>query len=515
MPFEYAATFSDRVTRGTRPTGSPEFSVRDASEYLTLMRDNGIILSVEERRRVIWDQVQKLAQEVGGSALEDDELLAEVANLVEQPTALRGSFDKKYLDLPREVLIKVMASKQRYFAIEGKEGKLLPYFIAVRNGDSLHLDEVIKGNEHVLTARFSDADFFFNDDRKHKLADRLPRLKTMTFQEKLGSLYDKSLRLSSYVEPLAALFGVSGDALKTAQAAAAIARADQATRMVVEMTSLEGVMGREYARLEGQPAEVAQAIFESYLPRSAGDQLPQSPAGLLLSVADRLDSLVGLFAVDLAPTASADPFALRRAALGVVQVLLKNQYQIDLREAIRIIAEKQPVSVSAEKQKDVLTFIVGRLRVLLLDEFGLPHDSVDAVLAEQGHNPYQALLGVQELAAWVKREDWSQLLDSFARCVRITRDKPAYILKPELLTPEESVVLFKAAQQAHAALKPTDNVSAFLSSFQPIIPAVTTFFDKVLVMDKDDAVRENRLALLQYVAALAKGRADLSHLSGF
>jgi glycyl-tRNA synthetase len=366
-----------------------------------------------------------------------------------------------------------------------------------------------------LTARFSDALFFYEDDRKAKLADRSARLKTMTFQDKLGSIYDKNQRLLAYVEPLGKLLGCGAETLRSAAQAAQIAKADQATRMVVEMTSLEGIMGREYATLEGQPSAVAQAILEHYLPRSAGGKLPESAAGVLLSLADRLDSLVGLFGVDLMPTASADPFALRRAALGVVQVLIARELDVDLREAVRLVAAQQPVTVSAERQAEVVAFITGRLKVLLTDEHGFALDAVDAVLAEQGHNPYRALHGVRELSEWISRPTWGALLDSFARCVRITRDKPSYALAPDALTPAEATDLYRVAQTAHGKLKAADNVAACLAAFEPMIPTVTTFFDKVLVMDSDVAVRENRLALLQYISQLAKGRADLSHLSGF
>ncbi len=510
IPFEYAGVASGRATRGTRATGSQALSVSDPGDYLKAIESRGVVLSKERRREIIWEGVQKLAQEVGGTVHQDDKLLDEVTNLVEQPTVLRGTFEKRFLDLPRDVLITVMRKHQRYFAVEGKEGRLLPFFIAVRNGDTEHLDEVIKGNEHVLTARFSDADFFFKDDLQHKLADRVDRLKTMTFQEKLGSLYDKNQRLIQYVEPLGKLLGLSAADVKTAKQAAAIAKADQATRMVVEMTSLEGVMGRQYALLEGQSVEVADAILQHYRPQG---QL--SKAGLALALADRLDSLVGLFAVGLAPTASADPFALRRAALGIVQTLLDNAIDLDLRDAIKIVAQCQPVAVSDNVQAAVLDFIGGRLRALMLDELKIAYDVVDAVLAEQAANPYRALVGTRELTTWVQRADWSSILDSFARCVRITRDKSTYSLHPESLTPEEAVALHNATQATYEKLTPQDNVNAFLSAFEPIVPVITTFFDKVLVMDENAAVRENRLALLQYIAGLSRGRADLSKLSGF
>ncbi|MBO9309182.1 MAG: glycine--tRNA ligase subunit beta [Chloroflexi bacterium] len=515
LSFTYAGTQSAPFTRGTRPKGSPKLRISSPSEYFAVMRNEGVLVNPAERRAAILTQAEQLAAQVGGRLLQDAALLDEVTNLVEQPTAMRGTFPARFLQLPREVLIAVMRNKQRYFAIEDADGNLMPYFIAVRNGDAQFLEEVIRGNEHVLNARFADAEFFFKEDLKRPLAARADRLKTMTFQEKLGSIYDKNMRLMRYVQPLGALLGLSAAELEIAEQAAALARADQGTQMVVEMTALEGVMGREYALREGKPPAVAQAIFESYLPRSAGDQLPESRAGALLALADRLDSLVGLFAVGLAPTASADPFALRRAALGVVQILIKHQFAISLASALPIFAEQQPVLVEPTTIEQVRQFIIGRLESLLRDEHGLPHDVVSAVLREQGDTPYRALLGCRELAAWTAKPEWSNILDSFARCVRIARDKPRYALRPELLAPAEARQLYAAAREAHAALDANANVDAFLSAFAAIVPHITTFFDKVLVMDEDAAVRENRLALLQYVADLARGRADLSQLSGF
>ena len=515
IPFTFAGVHSNRITRGTRPTGSPALEVDSPANYLKVMANRGIIISRQERREIIQASAARLAAAVGGALVMDEALLAEVANLVEQPTVLRGTFDARFLALPRDVLITVMQKKQRYFAVQNAAGELLPYFIAVRNGDERYLDEVIAGNEHVLTARFADADFFYREDRKHTLADRLPRLRTMTFQEKLGSLHDKLTRLAAYVAPFGALLGMDSASLHVAELAAPIAKADQGTAMVVEMTSLEGIMGRQYALLEGQRPAVADAIYEHYLPRSAGDRLPQSPAGVLLALADRLDSLVGLFAVGLAPTASADPFALRRAALGVVQILLHHRIDLDLRVALPIIAAQQPVPVSDEAVAGVLAFIAGRLEALLREEYGLAHDVVQAVLAEQAHNPYRALVGAQELAAWVARPDWTTILDSYARCVRITRGQTPYTLHADTLTPAESQALHAAWQEARRALADGGNVGSFLSAFEPMVPVVTRFFDAVLVMDADASIRENRLALLQRIADLARGFADLSHLSGF
>jgi glycyl-tRNA synthetase len=393
-------------------------------------------------------------------------------------------------------------------------GNLLPYFIAIRNGGTEHLQEVVHGNEHVLIARFTDAAFFFRADRERKLADFMPRLKTLTFQEKLGSMYDKNERIGKLIDPLSKLLQTDDNAVTVAHTAAPILKADLATQMVVEMTSLAGIMGREYAFREGYSKPVGDAIFEHNLPRSAGDLLPKTEAGTLLALADKLDSLVGLFGAGLQPTATADPYGLRRAALGIVQIMIERQIDADLRKAISAAASVQPVTVDDATRAKVLDFIAGRLRVWLLEEEKLPFDVVEAVLAEQAHNPYRALLNGRELAKWVSMGDWSKLLDAYARCVRITRKEKPFTLHPDALTPAEAVDLYKATKGIEGELT-SESANEFLTAFSVIVPTITKFFDNVLVMDEDQAVRENRLALLQFVSNLAKGRADLSKLSGF
>ncbi len=515
IPFEYAGLQSGGVTRGIRPLKSPDLVLGSVETYFREMERQGVILDVSARRQAIWEQALALAQEVGGTIPDDPDLLDEVTNLVERPTALRGSFEDKYLSLPREVLVGVMRKHQRYFPVQDANGNLLPYFIAVRNGDAEHLDKVIEGNEHVIRARFADADYFYHADIQKPLDEHLPRLGTLTFQERLGSMLDKNNRVAGLVPAVAALLGVSGDDLAAAQRAAELAKADLATQMVVEMTSLQGIMGRYYALRQGEPEAVAEAIFEHWLPRSAGDRLPQSAAGVLLALVDRLDSLVGLFAAGLAPTASADPFALRRAALGVVQIVLDKGIALDLNEAVARVAAAQPIDVSPGVQRDVVDFIAGRLDVLLHDE-GWSHDVIAAVLAEQGHNPARALQGVRELARWVAREDWSLVLDNYARCVRITRGEPeVYPVAPDRFETDAERDLFAAYQGAVEALSGGGNVDAFLSAFEPLVPVIQRFFEEVLVNAEDRAIRQNRLGLLQAIAALAAGHADLSQLAGF
>ena len=515
IPFEYAGLASGRVTRGLRPFGSPEFLLNNSAEYPEVLGKQGVVLSLAARKARIQEQVALLAAQAGGRVPEDPALLDEVANLVEAPTALLGKFEPRYLGLPRDVLVTVMRKKQRYFAVEDAQGNLLPYFITVRNGDSQHLNLVAEGNEQVLRARFADAEYFFSQDTQKTLRDFLPRLNTLTFQEKLGSMFDKNQRIGRLVEPLGKLLGLGVGPTATAQEAAAVLKADLATQMVVEMTSLQGAMGREYALRSGFDRAVADAIYEHWLPRSADDILPASDAGLLLAVADRLDSLVGLFAVGLAPQSTADPYGLRRAALGIIQILIQKEISVDLRAAVALSAAVQPVPVSGEIQNQVVEFIGGRLRSWL-DDQAFPADVLTAVLAVQSANPARALAGVRELTDWVSRPNWQTLLEAFARCVRITRSEGVqFALDTAAFQEPEEGRLYEAYQLAAAQLTDESNVDAFLTAFAPLQPAIAAFFEKVLVNAPDAAVRANRLGLLQAISALQAGRADLSFLNGF
>jgi glycyl-tRNA synthetase len=506
VPFEYAGLAAGNVSRGLRPLGSPELTVPRADDYLSAMRAARIEVDPARRRAAVLEQVKRLAAEAGG-AITDDSILDEVTNLVECPTALLGNFDPAHLALPRDVLISVMKKHQRYFPVE-QAGRLLPHFIAVRNGDDQHLDLVREGNEHVIRARFADADFFVREDAKLKLEDFRPRLKTLTFQKKLGSMLDKSERVEKLTAQVAHWLGLSEAERGTALRAAHLCKADLATQMVVEMTSLQGIMGREYALRSGEPPEVAQAILEHY-------GVAGSRAGMAIGLADRLDSLAGLFAAGLAPSGSADPFGLRRAALGITQILTVRQIDFDLRAALEAACALQPPQVQpAVAQLDALqAFITGRLRAQLLD-LGYRYDVVEAVLAEQAHNPYQALRAVRQLAAWVQRPDWPQILPAYARCVRITRDqKQTFAVSPDRLVEPAEKALDAACQPALA--RPMKSVDDCLTALLPLIPAISKFFEDVLVMADDPDVRQNRLGLLQRIGGMTRGIADLSKLEGF
>lgn len=514
IPLEYAGVRSGRVTRGPRPVGSPEVALASARDYVSTLSSYGVLVDPQERRGEILRQAQEVVAEVEGVLPDDDALLTEVTNLVEVPTAIRGSFEKRYLTLPQDVLIAVMKKHQRYFPVLDRRGRILSYFVTIRNGGREHLDIVRQGNEDVIRARYADAEFFYNQDCRRHLESFREDLAKLTFQADLGSMLDKTERLEALAPWLGRRLGLDTPDLQALERAAHLAKADLATKMVVEMTSLQGVMGREYARRSGESAAVADAIYEHYLPRSAGDDLPESDPGIALALADRADSLVGLFTVGMEPTGSADPYGLRRAASGIVQILLGTGTSLSLSELFERAGQALDVVVDAEIQASVLEFTIARLRSALRDA-GLAYDVVEAALAAQGDNPIKAHRAAEQLRDWVEREDWSLLLDNYARCVRITRDQPAYELDPSVLGEAASVNLYQALETAEAQMHSNADVDAFLTTFQTLVDPIQRFFDEVLVMAEDSNVREARLALLQRVAGLASGIADLSQLEGF
>jgi glycyl-tRNA synthetase len=521
IPFEYAGLTAGRTTRGLRPYNSPEIEIPAAEKYSEIIRMNGIVLDGEERKTLIETGVKELAASIKGRAILPPELLAEVSNLVEKPNPFLASFDEEFLSLPKDVLISVMKKHQRYFpvehatsidnetSLEGKRSTLLPYFIVVRNGDSEGLDLVRQGNEHVVRARFADANFFVLEDMKHKLEDFCPRLGTLVFQKKLGSMLDKNGRIEKITELLIPMLNLEADEAVYARRAAHLLKADLVSKMVIEMTSLQGIMGGEYARRDGEAPAVAEAIREQYQP------VPHTRPGLAVALADRLDSLAGLFAVGLIPTGTKDPFGLRRAAIGVVQPLIEHEIDFDLGMALKSVAALEPVEITEPALAQVLEFITGRLRVVLMD-MGYRYDLVDAILAVQSKNPSGAARAIEQLSAWVARSDWSTLLPGYARCVRITRDQEqVFTIKPEEFVEPAEKKLFAALQQAEKKEHAQGSVDDFLNAFVPMLPAVNEFFDQVLVMAEVQAVKQNRLGLLQRIASLAVGVADLSKLEGF
>jgi glycyl-tRNA synthetase len=542
IAFNYAGVQSGNLTRGLRINEPAEFIVADVEHYFQLIKAQGIILEKTQRLELIEQAVESLASSVGGHSLPDQALYSEVANLVEAPACLLGSFDAGFLGLPRQVLISVMKKHQRYFPVfksvppesgrtsgisqSGKvaeEHELLPYFITVANHPTLTdqpiagCELITEGNQHVIRARFADADFFVRDDRKHKLSHFLPRLGTLVFQTKLGSMLDKSQRITTLADRLSPLLVLNQEEAAIAHRAAELCKADLATKMVIEMTSLQGVLGRYYALASGESEAVADAIFEHYLPRFAGDQLPKTRPGLVVGLADRLDTLAGLFAAGMAPTGTRDPFAQRRAALGLVQSLIGQNESFDLRKGLDTAAALLPIPIGPEALSACQNFIIERFRNLLLDN-GSRFDVVDAVISVQGFNPARANQSVKQLSTWVNRPDWHSILPAYARCVRITRDiTEIYEVIPQAFAEKAEQSLYVALLLAEKSLHfaRVHSADGFLTAFLPMIPEINQFFDEVLVMSEDVVLRQNRLGLLQRIVALGSDVADMSKLEGF
>jgi glycyl-tRNA synthetase len=513
VPFTHAGLTAGRTTRGLRFSTTPEFEVKDVQDYSRRMQAEGILLDPKARRAAIRAQVDALAAKAGGEVGEAAALMLEVTHLVEAPTAFLGSFDPAMLELPAEVLESVMNKHQRYFAVK-HDGRLLPVFIGVRNGGAGHLDIVRDGNEHVLRARFADAKYFVQQDLRSPLESYLPALARLTFQTRLGSMLDKAHRVERLTEQLAGPLGLTAEERATALRAARLCKADLATQMVVEMTSLQGILGREYARRSGEPEAVAEAILEHHLPRSADDRLPATPAGMAVGIADRLDTLVGLFAVGLQPSGAKDPYALRRAAIGLIQILTAKGRRVDLRLLARQAASGMPVEVPEEVLSQVLDFIEARHAVLL--SAAHRHDVIESVLAAQGWDPAGAEAALPALEAAAALPDWPPTLQAYARCVRITRSQVQRgTVDPARLVEPAEKALYEAVQRAEAADRRAGSVEDFLQAFRPLVPPITRFFEDVLVMADDPALQANRLVLLQRIAALAEGVADLSRLEGF
>ncbi|MDW8162620.1 MAG: glycine--tRNA ligase subunit beta [Anaerolineales bacterium] len=520
VPFEYGGLTAQSRTRGLRFLQPAEREIHSVEEYFRFLSDQGILLDPQERRTWILQRVQELAREVGGVADLDEELLEEVTHLVEAPAVLRGAFDLAHLELPREVLTSVMKKHQRYFPVQREDGSLLPYFITVANkpasnGSCEGAEVIIAGNEHVLRARFADAAYFVREDLKQPLESFLPRLRTLTFQHKLGSMWDKTQRIEQLVEVVGEMCALDTTEMGVARRAAHLCKADLATQMVVEMTSLQGVMGRYYALKSGEDPAVAEAIFEHYLPRFAGDASPKTKPGLVVGLADRFDSLIGLFSAGLAPSGNKDPFAQRRAALGLVQNLLAWKLDFSIQKALQEAARLLPIEASGQSLETCHAFILERLRNLFLEQ-GYRYDVVDAVIAVQGDNPTAAERAVQELSEWVARKDWHLILPAYARCVRITREfEQRFSVEQALLKEEAEQSLFEALARAQSVPRRPGSAEDFLQAFLPLIPPINRFFDEVLVMCEDQAIRRNRLGLLQRIVALAEGVADFSRLEGF
>lgn len=491
--------------------------IPSAGDYKKVMYDNFVMVDQDERRALILQQIKDLAAQNGGEAEINEDLLEEVNYLVEWPTALCGKFEEKFLSLPKECIITPMREHQRYFPVLDEDGNLLNKFITVRNGGSEHLDIVTHGNERVLRARLSDAEFFFNEDRATKLEDRLEKLKTVSFQEGLGNMYDKSERLVKMAEMLRFAINTPVDE-EELRRCALLCKTDLVTGMVIEFTELQGVMGREYALLDGEKPEVATGIFEHYLPRFAGDALPATTIGRIVGIGDKLDNICATFSRGLAPTGSQDPYALRRQALGVINILLDANYHISLAKIIAgtlYLLDIKPEE-TGNLVPQIMEFFKQRLRNLLMDQ-GIRYDVIDAVFADKRNDDMVDLaVRCKALAAYVEAGNAEPLVQVSVRvsnlCKKIEKE---VAISGALFKDESENKLHEVVAAVSKEIIPEIvlyDYAAVLKAGEKVIEPVNTFFDNVMVMDEDENVKNNRLAMLDEVRGIVNAVGDLSLL---
>lgn len=491
--------------------------IPSAGDYKKVMYDNFVMVDQDERRALILQQIKDLAAQNGGEAEINEDLLEEVNYLVEWPTALCGKFEEKFLSLPKECIITPMREHQRYFPVLDEDGNLLNKFITVRNGGSEHLDIVTHGNERVLRARLSDAEFFFNEDSAIKLEDRLEKLKTVSFQEGLGNMYDKSERLVKMAEMLRFAINTPVDE-EELRRCALLCKTDLVTGMVIEFTELQGVMGREYALLDGEKPEVATGIFEHYLPRFAGDALPATTIGRIVGIGDKLDNICATFSRGLAPTGSQDPYALRRQALGVINILIDANYHISLAKIIAgtlYLLDIKPEE-TGKLVPQIMEFFKQRLRNLLMDQ-GIRYDVIDAVFADKRNDDMVDLaVRCKALAAYVEAGNAEPLVQVSVRvsnlCKKIEKE---VAISGALFKDESENKLHEVVAAVSKEIIPEIvlyDYAAVLKAGEKVIEPVNTFFDNVMVMDEDENVKNNRLAMLEEVRGIVNAVGDLSLL---
>ena len=515
IPVEFATVKSGNVTRGHRFLGADEITIKNAASYVDTLKENFVMVDQDARRELISKQLHDIAASKNASIVWDDDLLEEINYLVEWPTALCGGFEESYLALPDAAIITPMKDHQRYFPLVDQNGKLLPMFLTVRNGSDHSIEVVQAGNERVLRARLDDAKFFFNEDRKKPLIDRQDGLTKIVFQEGLGNLADKTERLLKLGRVFGEECGLHEDAAVVLERATELAKTDLTTGMVTEFTELQGVMGKEYALLDGESEEVAEAIFEQYLPRFAGDVLPQTEAGKVLSIIDKVDNIVATFSRGLIPTGSQDPYALRRQTIGILNILLGSEWNISLRPIFK--ASMELLNVAADKQEELLNqveeFFTLRLKNIFLDR-EVPHHVIDLLLSNNELSVADAEGLVNALLA-NRIDENVELVQAYTRMYNLVKDVEYTGVNTDLLKEDAEKALFEAASkasEASLAAWEVNDYTAVVAVPTTLVPAINKFFEDVMVMDKDEAIKANRLQLVRLAYSVMAIIGDISAL---
>ncbi len=514
--FEVSYLISDRVSRGHRFLANKNISIDSVCEYIDKLRENYVIVDPVERKKLIIDGIRSIEEEIEGNVNIDEKLLEEVVHLVEYPTVFSGEFDRRYLKMPDPVLVTPIKEHQRYFIVRDKKGKLKPNFIAVRDGSEDYLDVVRDGNEKVIKARLDDAEFYFEKDRKVNMEERIKQLKGLVFVEELGSMYDKVERIEKLVNYLAEKTGVSKDEYRRSKRAARLCKADLVSHMVREFSELQGVIGSEYAALEGEEQQVCKAIFEHYLPRYAGDKLPRTKEGRLLSIADKIDTLVGSFGMGMIPTGSEDPYGLRRAATGLVRIFKEAEIDISLKDLINTSYQNYN-NLKREKEEvisDVQNFSLERVE-FILGEKGNKHDVIEAILSDKEKN-IPAIFALANTYKTIRDEQMlAKMATAYTRIQNIAGDWQQGDIKRDFFQEKIEEELYKKYLETKnniMYIKKDNDYLQIYTELQKLINPIHEFFESVMVMAEDNNVRENRLNLLSAIYNLMNMMGDMSRI---
>jgi glycyl-tRNA synthetase beta chain len=515
VPFTIENVASGNRSRGHRFMSPKPFVVKNMKEYLEKCRKNYVIVDPEERRKTIQDEAATMATEVDGSIFCTDDLLQTITYITEYPTAVRGNFDKEFLKIPKEVLTTAMMSHQKYFPVVDSKGQLLPHFITINNTLARDPSVVARGNEKVIRARLADAKFFFDEDQKTPLEAHFDKLKQVVFHVQLGTSYEKVLRFREIARHITEKIN---PALKeSVDRTAVLAKADLETQMVCEFTELQGIMGREYALIAGENPIVAQAVYEHYLPVAAGGNLPETDEGAIVSIADKMDTIVGFFGINMIPTGTADPYALRRQALGIINIILNKQYALELSDLIEkgmAVYGNKMKRPAAEIKSDVLEFFRGRFENQIIS-LGHPYDVVNAVLDAGDSDLAKSFKKIEAMEAFKSHKDFAPLAIAFKRVGNIIKGAASGSVDPGRFDCDEEKRLFDAylriKDQVSGYINKDDYRSA-LTELALMRTPVDDFFENVLVMSKDETIKLNRLSLLKEISDLFHKIADFSKI---
>ncbi|WP_416693132.1 glycine--tRNA ligase subunit beta [Enterococcus faecalis] len=521
IPFNVLDVTTGQTSRGHRFLGD-DVTFQHANEYEAKLKEQFVVVQPNERKQMIVDQANALAAEKNWQLALDEELLEEVTNLVEYPTAFVGSFDEKYLSVPDEVLVTYMKEHQRYFEVRNDQGLLMPHFIAVRNGDNVHLENVIKGNEKVLIARLEDAEFFYNEDKKLTIEACVEKLKNVTFHEKIGSIYEKMQRVALIAQIIGRKVGLSEEELEDLKRASEIYKFDLVTNMVGEFPELQGIMGEKYALLQGEKPAVATAIREHYLPTSSEGELPETAIGAVLALADKLDSVFSFFSVGMIPTGSNDPYALRRQTYGVIRIIEDKgwtfplvQLQTEVDEAVNQDVEKYGVLLN-EGQAEVVEFVKARLRQLLMTK-NVRHDIIDAVVSAEQADLSKLFASANILKSRFEDQDFKPSMEALTRVINLAKKGQELLgdteegIDPSLFENKAEKELYQAVNDLSEAFA-TRTIAENYEALVNLRPLIDAYFNETMVMVEDEKVKQNRLKQLMQIAKMALSIASLDLL---